>query len=40
MSVVDAKVALGRIEHSVRAEAYGAALQELEKLEETRERKR
>jgi hypothetical protein len=40
MSVAEAKAALGKIEHSVRAEAYGAAMQELEKLEETEERKR
>ncbi len=30
MSVAEAKEALEKIEHSVRAEAYGAALQELE----------
>jgi hypothetical protein len=40
MSVADAREALGKIEHSVRAQAYGAAMQELEKLEETEERKR
>ncbi len=40
MSVAEAKVALGKIEHSVRAEAYGAAMRELEKLEEKEERKR
>ncbi len=37
MSVAEAKAALGKIEHSVRAEAYGAAKQELENLEETEE---
>ena len=40
MSVAEAKAALGKIEHSVRAEAYGAAMRELEKLEEKEERKR
>jgi hypothetical protein len=39
-SVAEAKEALGKIKHSVRTEAYGAAMQELEKLEETEERKR
>lgn len=34
MPVAEAKDALARIEHSVRADAYGAAMQELEKLEE------
>ncbi len=40
MSVAEAKEALEKLKHSVRVEAYGAALQELEKLEETEERKR
>ncbi len=40
MSVAEGKEALGKIERSVRAEAYGAAMQELEKLEESEERKR
>ena len=40
MSVAEAKAALGKIEHSVRAEAYGVAMRELEKLEEKEERKR
>lgn len=39
-SVAEARVALGKFEPSVRADAYGAAMQELEKLEKTEERGR